>query len=91
MRWAVATGDGDKVGLFSFLSPTLTLLVRGHGTEARKTRANDGVGDAAPAAYLYNKNGKANRQNPKRRMNLAHLLRNQRKPPRLLPFFSITA
>jgi hypothetical protein len=35
MRWVVA-GDGDEASLFSFLSPTLTLLVCGRGTEARK-------------------------------------------------------
>jgi hypothetical protein len=44
MRWVVATSDADEVGLFSFLSPALTLLIRGHGTEARKARAIDGVG-----------------------------------------------
>jgi hypothetical protein len=43
MRWVVATGDSDEIGFFSFLSPTLTLLVCGHGTRRRKARANDGV------------------------------------------------
>jgi hypothetical protein len=45
MRWVVATGDGDEVGIFSFLSPTLTLLVHSRGTKARKAKVNDGVGE----------------------------------------------
>jgi hypothetical protein len=44
MRWVVATSDADEVGLFSFLSPALTLHVHGHDMEVRKARAIDGVG-----------------------------------------------
>jgi hypothetical protein len=52
MRWVVATGDTDEVGLFSFLSPALTLLVRDRGTEARKARAIDGVGKRSASRTL---------------------------------------
>jgi hypothetical protein len=40
MRWVVAMGDGDEVGLFSFLSPTLALLVHGCGTESKEGKSD---------------------------------------------------
>jgi hypothetical protein len=52
MRWVVVTGDGDEVGLFSFLSPALALLVRGHDMEARKARVIDGVGELSARGTL---------------------------------------
>jgi hypothetical protein len=75
MRWVEASSDADEVGLFSFFSLLLWLSLFGAAAweRGRQERLME-KGNVAPTAHLYNQNGKANRRNPKRQMNLAHLL-----------------